>query len=66
MVLPHAYGHPEAALTDAENVQKFLRCCGHAGPALPSDRAHRVIEMIAGVEALPDIAALPALLAGRG
>jgi 2-methylcitrate dehydratase PrpD len=66
MLLPHAYGHPKAALTDAENEEKFLRCCGHAEPALPPTRARRVIETIAGIESLPDIAALPALLAGRG
>jgi aconitate decarboxylase len=66
MLLPHAYGHPKAALTEAENREKFLRCCGHAEPALPPDRAQRVIETIAGVETLPDMAALPALLTGRG
>jgi hypothetical protein len=65
LVLPHAYGHPKAPLTEEENVGKFLRCWGHAEPALPAERAQRVIAMVQGVESLPDIAALPALLAGR-
>jgi 2-methylcitrate dehydratase PrpD len=63
IVIPHAYGHPRAALTEAENRAKFLRCCGHGG--LPPERAERLIALVERVEELPDIAALPALLAGR-
>ncbi|MGG5809276.1 MmgE/PrpD family protein [Falsiroseomonas sp. CW058] len=65
VMVPHAYGHPEAPLTPAENEEKFLRCCTHADPALPEARARRIMDLVAGVESLPDIAALPAALAGR-
>jgi len=65
LILPHAYGHPKAPLTEEENVAKFLRCWGHAEPALPPERAQHVIAMVQAVEGLPDIAALPPLLAGR-
>jgi 2-methylcitrate dehydratase PrpD len=63
--LPHVYGHPEAALTAEENEEKFFRCCRHAEPAVPETRARRIRDMVAGVEALPDVAALVATLAGR-
>ncbi len=63
ITIPHAYGHPRAALTAAENTEKFLRCCAHG--AFPPDRAARLIALVDQVETLPDIAALPALIAGR-
>ncbi|QYU66978.1 MmgE/PrpD family protein [Leptolyngbya sp. 15MV] len=63
IVVPHAYGHPKAPLTDFENDQKFLGCWGHAG--LPGERAQRVLDAVRNVEGLPDMAALPALLTGR-
>ncbi|WP_372620734.1 MmgE/PrpD family protein [Falsiroseomonas sp.] len=62
--LPHVYGHPEAALTAAENEEKFFRCCRHAEPSVPEARARRILDMVAGIEALPDIAALVAAVAG--
>jgi 2-methylcitrate dehydratase PrpD len=62
--LPHVYGHPEAALTAEENEEKFFRCCRHAEPPVPEARARRIRDMVADVEALPDIAALAAAIAG--
>jgi 2-methylcitrate dehydratase PrpD len=63
--LPHVYGHPEAALTPDENEEKFFRCCRHAEPPVPADRASRIRDLVARVEALPDVAVLAATLAGR-
>jgi aconitate decarboxylase len=51
--LPVVYGHPDAALTDAENEEKFFRCCGHAG--IPSAQAAAVRDLVGRVEALPDV-----------
>jgi 2-methylcitrate dehydratase PrpD len=63
--LPHVYGHPDAPLTDAENEEKFFRCCRHAEPAVPEARARRLRDMVAGVEGLADVSALVATLAAR-
>jgi 2-methylcitrate dehydratase PrpD len=63
--LPHVYGHPEAALTDAENEEKFFRCCRHAEPTVPEARARRLRDMVAGVEGLADVSTLVATLAAR-
>lgn len=58
LTLAHAYGHPKAPLTDAENDEKFFRCCGHAVPPVPLARATNLRDRVAGIEALPDIALL--------
>jgi 2-methylcitrate dehydratase PrpD len=63
--LPHVYGHPDAALTEAENEEKFFRCCRHAEPPVPEARARRLRDMVAGVEGLADVSALVATLAAR-
>jgi 2-methylcitrate dehydratase PrpD len=63
--LPHVYGHPEAALTPAENEEKFFRCCRHAEPAMPEARARRIRDLVAAVETLPDVTALVTTLATR-
>ena len=57
--------HPDAALTEAENEEKFFRCCRHAEPAMPEARARRLRDIVAGVEGLADVSALVATLAGR-
>jgi aconitate decarboxylase len=56
VVLPVVYGHPDAALTEAENEEKFFRCCGHAG--MPEDQARAIRDLVAGVESLPDVSAI--------
>jgi 2-methylcitrate dehydratase PrpD len=63
--LPHVYGHPEAALTPEENEEKFFRCCGHAVPPVPQDRARRIRDLVAGVEGLHDVGQLVAAASGR-
>lgn len=63
--LEHVYGHPEAALTPEENEQKFFRCCRHALPAIAEDRARRIRDLVAGLEAVPDVGALVGAVAGR-
>ena len=65
MVLPRIYGHPEVPLSAADNEEKFFRCCRHAVPPVPEDRGRRIRDLIAGIETLPDIAALVAVAAGR-
>jgi 2-methylcitrate dehydratase PrpD len=62
--LPHVYGHPEAALTEAENEEKFFRCCRHAEPSVPEARARRIRDLVAGVAGLPDVALLIGAVAG--
>ncbi|WP_237213621.1 MmgE/PrpD family protein [Falsiroseomonas oryziterrae] len=63
--LPHVYGHPKAALTAEENEEKFFRCCRHAEPAVPEARAHRIRDLVEGLERLPDVTALVGAIAGR-
>jgi 2-methylcitrate dehydratase PrpD len=63
--LPHTYGHPAVPLTDAENAEKFARCCAHALPPLAPARAAAVQAMVQQVEGLPDIGTLVATMTGR-
>jgi 2-methylcitrate dehydratase PrpD len=64
VVLPVVYGHPDAALSDAENEEKFFRCCGHAGMARP--QAEAVRDLVVRAETLPDVTeVLRALSPGR-
>jgi 2-methylcitrate dehydratase PrpD len=51
--LPVVYGHPDAALTEAENEEKFFRCCGHAG--MPRAQADAVRDLVARVDSLADV-----------
>lgn len=64
VVLPAVYGHPEAALTETENEEKFFRCCGHAGMSWTQAAALR--DLVARADALPDVTEiLRALLTAR-
>lgn len=64
VVLPVVYGHPDAALSDAENEEKFFRCCGHAGMA--QAQAEAVRALVARADTLPDVTEiLRALSPGR-
>lgn len=60
--LPQVYGHPDAALSEAENRDKFRRCCGHARPPVPDERAAAIEAAVSGFETLADSAALVRLL----
>lgn len=56
--LPQVYGHPEAALTDAENLEKFRRVTGFARAPIPPAQADALIEAVERIETLSDAAAL--------
>ena len=57
------YGHPDAALTEAENLDKFTRNCSYARPLVASDLRDRLIALIADWENVEDVSLLPHLLA---
>ncbi len=56
--LPHTYGHPDAALTDEENLAKFRRCAALGRRPLPAASVERLIEMVSAIERLEDAADL--------
>lgn len=62
--LPHTYGHPAVPLSAEENEEKFFRCCGHAVPPVPTARATRIRDLVAGIETLADVAVLSATTGG--
>jgi 2-methylcitrate dehydratase PrpD len=57
------HGHPDAALTEAENLDKFARNCSYAQRPVGPELRDRLIEMIAAWEKVEDVAVLPRLLA---
>lgn len=59
------YGHPEAALTEAENLDKFARCCSYARQPVAPELRDRLIALIADFETIEDVSLLPRLLAVR-
>jgi 2-methylcitrate dehydratase PrpD len=56
------YGHPDAALTDDENVDKFRRCCSYAAVAVPANAQDALIELISHLEKVEDVAVMARLL----
>lgn len=62
--LAHVYGHPAQPLTDAENEAKFRRCMGFGRRPVTAAQADALIAAVAGLETLPDIAALTAIAQG--
>ena len=56
--LPHTYGHPDAALSVSENLAKFRRCANLGRKPLPASSVERLIEMVAAIERLDDVAGL--------
>jgi aconitate decarboxylase len=66
VTIPAIYGHPDAALTEAENLDKFARCCSYARPAVTPDLRDRLIGLVAGFETVEDVATLPGMLAVPG
>ncbi|MDB5558473.1 MAG: MmgE/PrpD [Enterovirga sp.] len=63
VTVPAIYGHPDAALTEAENLEKFRRCCLYASPPVPADVADRLLGLLAGFDELEDVSVVPRLLA---
>ncbi len=62
ITLAEVYGHPDVALTEAENVAKFRRCAGFARTPLADPQP--LIDAVADLETMPDIAALMRLSQG--
>ncbi len=60
------YGHPDAALTEAENPDKFARNCSYARPPIPPELRDRLVALIAEWENVEDVSILPRLLAVPG
>jgi aconitate decarboxylase len=63
-LLPQVYGHPDVPLSEAENLEKFRRCWSHAVPEREAAGAERIIAMVAGIEAIPDVTTLSRATAG--
>jgi 2-methylcitrate dehydratase PrpD len=61
ITLPHVVGHPAVPLSEAENLEKFRRCAGHAARPLPAARTQALAAAVARIEEIDDIARLPAL-----
>ena len=52
------FGHPDAALTDEENLSKFRRCAALGRIPLPASSVERLIEMVSAIEQLDNAADL--------
>jgi 2-methylcitrate dehydratase PrpD len=59
------YGHPDAALTETENLDKFTRNCSYARSPVAPELQDQLIAFIANWETVDDVARLPRLLATR-
>jgi aconitate decarboxylase len=59
--LPRIYGHPEAALSEAENRAKFHRCMGYGRLPMPDLQAAAIEAAVAGMADAPDAAVLAGL-----
>ena len=57
------YGHPEAAVTEAENLDKFTRNCSYARSPVAPKLRDQLVALIADWEKVEDVALLPRLLA---
>jgi 2-methylcitrate dehydratase PrpD len=58
--LQRTYGHPEAALSEAENLAKFRRCAVLGRRPLPERAIERLIDRVAALEKLTDVSDLVA------
>lgn len=61
ITLPHVYGHPQAPLTEAANIEKFRRCADYGAATLGPEKVEALIAAIDKLEDQPDAAALVAL-----
>ncbi|MDB5591919.1 MmgE/PrpD family protein [Enterovirga sp.] len=66
VTIPAIYGHPDAALTEAENLDKFARCCSYARPAVAPALRDELIGLVARFDQVEDVATLPRMLAPSG
>ena len=62
VIVPAIYGHPDSPLTEAENLEKFGRCCRYAAPPVPVELQDRLVTLVADFDKLEDVSVLPRLL----
>lgn len=55
------YGHPDAALAEAENLDKFSRNCSYARPPLSPESQDRMIALIENLDEAEDVSKLSRL-----
>lgn len=55
------YGHPEAALSEDENLDKFSRNCSYARPPLVLELRDRTVDFLANLEKVEDVSLLSSL-----
>ena len=58
VTLAHVYGHPQAPLSRAEQLDKFRRCCTHAARPPAPARIEALIETVERLETEPDVGRL--------
>lgn len=63
IVIRAIHGHPDAALTEAENLDKFTRNCGYARSPVAAELRERVVGLVAEWEKVADVAVLTRMLA---
>lgn len=63
IVIRAILGHPDAPLTEAENLDKFARNCSYARPPVAPELRDRLIALVADWENVEDVSVLPRLLA---
>jgi len=61
-VLHAIHGHPDAALTEEENLDKFTRNCRYARAPVPPHLRDRLIALVADWENVADVAAVARIL----
>lgn len=65
IALPAVYGHPDAPLSRAENIEKFTRCAGYGLIPLSIGEIDRIVAAIDSIENEPDAASLVDLTIAR-
>jgi len=66
IVLPYIYGHPDAALTAEENMDKFRRCITYGSIPLTQAEGDMIADLVANIENAEDSAKLARLTVSGG
>lgn len=66
ITLEQVYGHPTVPLTTEENVGKFMRCMNYGSRPIGDDRAAALVDLIARLETIDDVARIPSLTLAAG
>lgn len=66
ITLDHVFGHPERPLTQAQNEEKFIRCCGHAIRPLRQQAIDAILGFVADLENQADAGRLARLTVPPG